>query len=225
MRRRGAALVALALLTAPATAAAPRGPSGRPPFSSALLQAPTALRDRPRGRVIARLAKHTEWGSPRVVGVTGRRGSWLRVMVSDLSNGRTGWIPTRRVVQFAVDWRVDVSLARREVVVRRAGRVMRRVAVAVGGAATPTPLGHFAVTDKLHFRAASAYGYGALALSAHQPAIVQGWGGGDRIAIHGTSSPGSVGLAVSHGCLRAGRTDIIWLVQHVPLGTPVFVRS
>jgi L,D-transpeptidase catalytic domain len=230
VRRAGACgLAVLVLVAAGASAASPVKRagvvSGVPPYTSVLIEAPTFLRDRPHGRVIAHLGTHTSFHSPRILGVVGRRGSWLRVVATDLPNGRTGWIATDHALQYAVDWRLDVSVARRQAVVRRAGRIVRRVTISVGGVATPTPTGRFAVTDKLRFTDASPYGWGALALSAHQPAIAQGWGGGDRIAFHGTTDPGSVGQAVSHGCLRTATPDIRWLVKHVPLGTPVFVRE
>lgn len=230
MRRAGACGLAGLVLLAGIADAAPSRPgaglaSGPPAYSSVLLRAPTDLRDRPGARVLAHLGVKTSFHSPRILGVTGRRGSWLRVIATDLPNGRAGWIATDHALQYAVDWRVDVSVTRREAVVRRNGRVVRRVSISVGGPATPTPTGRFAVTDKLRFTDASPYGYGALALSAHQPAIAQGWGGGDRIAFHGTTDPASVGQAVSHGCLRTATPDIRWLVRHVPLGTPVFVRA
>jgi lipoprotein-anchoring transpeptidase ErfK/SrfK len=62
-----------------------------------------------------------------------------------------------------------------------------------------------------------------LALSGHQNNLPAGWIGGNRIAIHGT--PGSVGGAESHGCLRASDPDMIALFARVPLGAPVFIRS
>ncbi len=210
---------------APSGGASPPVPAGRPAFASALLLAPGVLRERPSGgRILARLRMRTEFRSPRILGVVARRGAWLRVLAPELPNGRAGWIRTGRVLEFAVDWRIDASLGARRAVVRHAGRVVRRVPVAVGTPATPTPLGRFAVTDKLRFADSSPYGYGALALSGHQPLIAQGWGGGDRIAIHGTSAPGSIGSAASHGCLRARRADVAWLVRHVPLGTPLFIH-
>ena len=55
------------------------------------------------------------------------------------------------------------------------------------------------------------------------PALPSGWLGGNRIAIHGTSGP--LGVAASHGCVRAADADVRALVRSVPLGTPVFIRS
>jgi lipoprotein-anchoring transpeptidase ErfK/SrfK len=98
--------------------------------------------------------------------------------------------------------------------------------VGVGRAGSPTPTGRFAVTDKL---SGSAYGpyYGCciLALSAHQTHLPPGWTGGDRVAIHGTNAPATIGAAASAGCLHAGEADLRTLMRRVPLGTPVFIRG
>ena len=80
-------------------------------------------------------------------------------------------------------------------------------------------------TDKLD---GSSYGpyYGCcvLALSGHQPNTPPGWTGGDRLAIHGTDSPSTIGTAASAGCLRGADADLRVLMAKVPLGTPVFIR-
>ena len=99
---------------------------------------------------------------------------------------------------------------------------MRRIPVGSAGPATPTPVGEFAVTDKVRMiEEASAYGCCALALTGHQPHIPQGWSGGDRLAVHGTQDESTIGQAVSLGCLRASEADMHWLIDRVPLGTPV----
>jgi hypothetical protein len=199
-------------------------PPGPPPFQSAQLLAPAVLRAAPHGRVIRRLGTRTQFGLRRVVAVLESRGRWMRIAVPELPNGRSGWITARAVLEFAVDWRLDVSVGRRTVTVRHAGRVVQRASVAVGRPGSPTPAGRFAVTDRIRFRGtSSAYGYGALALTGHQPHVPQGWGGGDRLAIHGTQAEGTVGTAASLGCMRARRGDIRRLIATVPLGTPVFV--
>jgi lipoprotein-anchoring transpeptidase ErfK/SrfK len=225
VRRLAPAAIAL-LLAAPATAGPARPPPPGPPAASgAWLLERAALRTAPgRGRVVARLGPRTEFRSRRVLGVVEARGPWLRVRAAALPNGRTGWVHSRKVVQEAVDWRVDADLSRREVVVRHAGKVTQRFPVAVGRPGSETPVGTFAVTDKLHFREDSAYGCCALALSGHQPRTPQGWGGGDRLAIHGIQDEQTVGRAATLGCLRARRADIRKLVFAVPLGTPVRFR-
>lgn len=43
------------------------------------------------------------------------------------------------------------------------------------------------------------------------------------IRIHGTTAPGSIGSAVSNGCLRMVNDHVIQLFEQVPVGTPVTV--
>jgi lipoprotein-anchoring transpeptidase ErfK/SrfK len=158
--------------------------------------------------------------------VVGRRGGWLRVLDAELPGGRSGWVSGAGVLMYVVDWRVDVSLGRRQVTVRRDGRVVQRFTVAVGRPSNPTPPGRYAVTDKIRMRDPhGAYGCCALALTGHQPLVPQGWGGGDRLAIHGTDRPDTVGLAASLGCLRAREPDVRRLILSVPLGAPVFIHA
>jgi L,D-transpeptidase-like protein len=184
------------------------------------------LRAAPGGRVVARVGTRTEFGSDRVLAVTGRRGGWLRVLAAERPNGAAGWIRARAVRLGAVDVSIHVDRSARELTVRREGRVVRRMAVAVGRPGTPTPTGRFAVTDRLRASAAdSPYGCCALALSGHQTRLVPGWPGGDRLAIHGTQNPETVGHPASLGCMRARGGDIRALMRLVPLGTPVFVRA
>ena len=67
------------------------------------------------------------------------------------------------------------------------GKVVQRYTVAVGRPSAPTPTGRFAVTDRLLTGNPSGpYGCCILALSAKSPHAIQGWTGGNRIAIHST---------------------------------------
>ena len=232
-----ALLVALAVLAVTAIpAAAP--PFGPHPKSSLfdryrkvtrhghpviVLRGPVLVRRAAGGPGLTRIAGRTEWGSPRVLPILGRRGSWLEVIATELHNGHRGWIPIASGQLLSNPWSMRVDLAARRVTVMRRARVVRRFTVGVGSPATPTPAGKFSVTDKLSMGGLT-YGCCALALSGHQPHISQGWKGGDRIAIHGTLVKDSIGKAQSLGCLRAAERDTSWLVSHVWLGTVVEVR-
>jgi lipoprotein-anchoring transpeptidase ErfK/SrfK len=194
----------------------------------AILERRTTLRAGPSrtSRAVAALRRRTDFDSPRVLAVTGRRGDWLRVIATELANGGRGWIPMDAVALESSPWRVVADLSDRQVTDRRNGRLMRRFTVAVGGPATPTPTGRFAVTDKIRFTGGSqAYGCCAVALTGHQPNIAQGWSGGDRLAIHGTLQSTTIGFAASHGCLRARNEDARWLLDHLLLGTVVEFRD
>jgi lipoprotein-anchoring transpeptidase ErfK/SrfK len=49
-------------------------------------------------------------------------------------------------------------------------------------------------------------------------------GGKDTLfRIHGTNEPGTIGRAVSSGCIRMLNADVIDLYQRVAKGTPVVV--
>lgn len=203
------------------------------PDPSAVVLRPAAgativVRSRPRGPVVARLGGQTEFGSPTTLAVAAQRGRWLGVVTTHVANGHLGWVdPQESAVRTSgTRVRITIDLSERRLVVRRGGKVVRRLTVAIGRASSPTPVGRFAVTDKLAgSRYGSYYGCCILALSAHQPSLPSGWTGGDRIAVHGTNDPGSIGNAVSAGCPRASADDMRFLMRVVPLGAPVFVRA
>jgi L,D-transpeptidase catalytic domain len=190
------------------------------------LRGPLALRAAPASqRVLARLGWDTEFGSPQVLPVVRRRGFWLGVLASQLGNGTVGWVRSSSVDLLREQWSISVSLSGRRARLRRLGRTVLEFPVAVGAPAHPTPVGRYGVTDRLRTGGPhSPYGCCVLALTGHQPHVPQGWSGGDRLAIHGTSDPASVGAAVSTGCLRASTAALHVLMRRVPLGTPVYVR-
>jgi hypothetical protein len=199
-------------------------PQGRWPTAGVLRR--TELRAAPGGRAVGRVRPRTEFGSPKVVSVLRRRGDWLRVVVPERANGRPAWIRADATRLGTVDVSLHVDRSARRLTVRRGSKVLRRVPVAVGRPGTETPTGRFAVTDKLHTRRAdSPYGCCAIALSGHQPRLLPGWPGGDRLAVHATPQTESIGEAASLGCLRAGTRDLQALLRIVPLGAPVFVSS
>ena len=187
-----------------------------------------ALRSRPFGRVVAQVGALTRFGSPRALGVVGSsRGRWLAVTEADVAGNRVVWLDARagglRYSRTRLE--LDVDLSARTLTIRSDSAVLRRVSVGVGAFDSPTPIGRFAVTDKLaggNFSA--AYGCCILALSAIQPHLPAGWRGGNRVAIHGTLSPSDFGRAVSAGCVHAQDIDLRYLMRVVPLGTPVVIR-
>jgi lipoprotein-anchoring transpeptidase ErfK/SrfK len=195
-------------------------------FEIAQVTRPVALYAHRGGPSVARLGVATEFGSPQTLGVVRNRGRWLRVISTKLPNGRSGWVRARAVRLRTTPTSLTIDLSRRLLFFKRGDQVVRRMKVTIGRPGSPTPTGRFAVTDKL---AGSNYGpyYGCciLALSAHQPNLPAGWPGGDRIAIHGTNAPSTIGAAASAGCLRAGDADLRILMRRVPLGTPVFIRA
>jgi hypothetical protein len=186
------------------------------------------LRARPGGRVVARARARTEFGGRRVLSVAARHGAWLGVVATELPNARLAWVNRRNdgIHLRRTAYSLHADLSRRWLELRRHGRRIRRISVAIGRPGSETPTGRFAVTDKLKGASfGSYYGCCVLALNGHQPRLPAGWSGGDRLAIHGTNSPGTIGTPASAGCLRAADADLRILMRRVPLGTPVFIGN
>jgi lipoprotein-anchoring transpeptidase ErfK/SrfK len=202
-------------------------PSGPPPgYEIAYVEKPTPLYASPGGVVITRLSTRTEFGSSQTLGVVRHRGRWLAVVSTAMPNSRLGWVRARAVRLTQTPMSLVLDLSSRRMVLKEGSRVVRRMTVGVGRPSSPTPTGRFAVTDKLSgSRYGSFYGCCILALSAHQPHLPPGWTGGDRIAIHGTNAPSTIGTASSAGCPHARDADLRVLMRRVPLGSPVFIRA
>ena len=181
-----------------------------------------ALRAAPgSSRVVTRIGRQTSFGTPTSLAVTHVAGRWAEVISSALPNGTHAYVPLADVSMTHDPIALEVDLSRHLLRVWRTGRLLRIVAVATGSRASPTPMGRFAITDKLTSFDTYAYGCCVLALSGHQEQLAPGWTGGDLLAIHGGAG---VGQSVSNGCLHARRNDLRWLLRHVPLGTQITIH-
>jgi hypothetical protein len=182
-----------------------------------------AVFDRPGGRRLGLLSMRTEWGSRRFVPILRSKGAWA--YVSDEVGGRQGgWILASQG---------DLTLYRRSyaLLARRSagtltlldnGHAIRTIRATFGRPGSPTPVGRFAVTDRISGAGfGGTYGCCILALSGRQPLLPSGWRGGDRLAIHSTDRPFPTPSA---GCIVATDADLRYLMRRVPLGTPVTVR-
>jgi hypothetical protein len=195
-------------------------------YSTAYVRQAVTLYRRPGGSPRIRLAPRTAWKSPRVLGVVRREGDWLAVQAPELRNGEIGWLPAEQARLGCVRWSLHADLSKRRLHVRKDGRVVRGYAVAVGAPEHPTPRGRFSVTDKLRVTdGSSPYGCCVLALSGHQLRLPAGWPGGDRLAVHATNDLSSIGQPVSLGCMRTDSRRARWLIETIPLGAPIFIRS
>jgi hypothetical protein len=201
-----------------------RGPAF--PIATVTAGQRVALHTSPGGPVFDQVGDRTEFGSMRAYWIEKVKGTWFGVPTPDLPNGNLAWIKDDRLklsISQTHFW-LSADLSDRRLALHYGKRLLERFPVTVGSQASPTPLGAYSVTDGLVGRGLGPwYGCCVLALSGHQPQLPQGWIGGNRIAVHGT--PGSVGGADSHGCLRASDQDMISLFRHVPLGTPVFIHA
>ena len=227
MRRIVLCVLAAAALTAPLPAGAGAGSSTDALVASVATDATAVVRAHPDGPVLLRAGSRTEFGSPRTFLVVRTDGRWLGVTARELGNGRVGWVdsqlPGLRTARPAVA--VDVDLSAKALTVTTGGRVLRRLTVGIGRPGSPTPTGRFSVTDKLAgARYGGVYGCCILALSGRQPNLPAGWRGGDRLAIHGSANAATIGRAASAGCLHAATQSLRYLMEALPLGTPVTIR-
>lgn len=176
----------------------------------------------------------SRWGTPTVLLVlASRRGPegalWLRVLLDRRPNGVAVWLAADDTLLTVDPWRLRVSLPHRRVTVYRAGRVVRTFAAVVGKAATPTPVGLFAIAAELRQPEPDGFeGSWVLPLTAHSRVLRRFDGGDGQVALHGRGGASlldPLGSARSHGCVRLANAAIAWIVRHVPSGTPVRVTG
>ena len=205
----------------------PTDPQTASCYATARVRGATVLYREPGGRKRMKLSARTEWNSPRVLGVVTQRTGWLGVQAPELKNGEIAWIRRSNAQVDCARWSLHADLSKRRIVVRRDGRTMRKLTVAVGREENPTPTGRFSVTDKLKVSDAGASPYGCcvLALTGHQTDLPPYWPGGDRLAVHATNDGSSIGQPVSLGCMRATSSQVRWLIETIPLGAPIFIRA
>jgi lipoprotein-anchoring transpeptidase ErfK/SrfK len=156
-----------------------------------------------------------------VLGVVAVRGRWVELTTESLPNRHYGWAEFGRDVTVQpLRWTLRASLSRRALYVLREGRVVRTIPVGIGAPGSPTPLGRFAIAEKLTGSFGPAYGPRILVLTARQPHLPPGWNRRvtHYVAIHAGWGQGS---AVSAGCLHATEPEVRYLMRTVPLGTPV----
>jgi lipoprotein-anchoring transpeptidase ErfK/SrfK len=163
-------------------------------------------------------------GVRTVLPVLTQRGHWLKVQLPGRPNGHTGWIERTATLASSTAWRIRVTTSRRLVTVYRAGRFVRSFTAIVGKPSTPTPLGRFFVEESIALPPSAVGAPFALALSARSNVLQEFDGGPGQIALHGLDNVGgTLGTAVSHGCVRLADATMRWLAARIPAGTPVIV--
>jgi L,D-transpeptidase catalytic domain len=164
-----------------------------------------------------------------VLPVIGRRvvrggRSWVHVRLPGRPSGHTGWIRAGQTRSASTGWSIRIDLSARRVTVFHGGRVSRRFRAIVGASSTPTPRGRFFVEEGVSLSRAAHGGPFALATSARSAVLQEFEGGPGQIALHGTNGlSGSLGTAVSHGCIRLSPRAITWLARRMGGGTPLTV--
>lgn len=164
---------------------------------------------------------------PLTLLVKQRRAGWVQTYLPMRPNGALAWVRSSAVRLLKDPWALVIQLRSHRLVLKRADRVIRTFPIAVGKASTPTPTGHFFLTELLKQPdPAGAYGPYAFGTSDFSNVIKHfGNGGNGQIGIHGTDQPWVIGTSASHGCIRLYNRDVVWLAGHIPLGTPVRISA
>ncbi|HEY9062973.1 MAG TPA: L,D-transpeptidase family protein [Pseudobacteroides sp.] len=93
------------------------------------------------------------------------------------------------------------------------GKCIKLYPIASGHPKWPSPIGSWKIVNK------SKWGEG---FGGHWLGLNVKWG---EYGIHGTTDQGSIGRAVSHGCIRMFNWDVKELYDTVPTGTPVIIKN
>ena len=102
-------------------------------------------------------------------------------------------------------------------------KLVRSMPCAIGKASTQTPSGKYRVLEKIQNR---PYYKDHIAGGDPRNPLGKYWLGiGGGYALHGTNNEGSIGGAVSHGCMRMYNSDIQWLYSQAKVGTTVLIDN
>lgn len=200
------------------------GPGMQSRWAYVLHGTPARVAPRPRARVVSDVPTTTSDAQPNVVRTLAWTRGWVRIALTALPNGRTGWVPRSSLsVYHVVHTRLVVDTHRLVLSLLRDGRRVFHAPIGVGAARWPTPHGTFYVRERLTNFHDPFYGPVAFGTSARSPTLTD-WPGGGIVGIHGTNAPGRIPGRISHGCIRLRNADILRLARLLPLGTPIQVR-
>lgn len=105
------------------------------------------------------------------------------------------------------------------------GAVLRVFPVAVGAEVSPSPRGAFEIVSRLS--EPTYYHSGVVIRPGNDNPLGPRWVGLNKkgYGIHGTNAPGSIGKAVSHGCIRLRNRDIVQFFAMVNVGDTVEIHG
>lgn len=139
------------------------------------------------------------------------------------SNNNNNNNSSRCTSGFATNTLIIVDKNSRRVNFYRNCRLVRSMPCAIGKASTQTPSGKYRVLEKIQNR---PYYKGHIAGGDPRNPLGKYWLGiGGGLGLHGTNNEGSIGGAVSHGCMRMYNSDIQWLYSQAKVGTMVLIDN
>ena len=140
--------------------------------------------------------------------------------ISGLGQSQSGPITGGRIRR-----QVVVSIPERKLAVIENGKVLRTFKVSVGAAVSPSPTGKFEIVNRL--ANPTYYHAGVVIPAGKNNPLGPRWVGLNKqgYGIHGTSAPGSIGKAASHGCIRMHNRDVVEFAMLVNVGDTVEIRG
>jgi lipoprotein-anchoring transpeptidase ErfK/SrfK len=227
------ALTAAAVLAFPSSGLAVSQSPPRSVVGSGTINVPVlSVRRSPSGgaRIIARLSEFRpqDYRPRYVLAIATKKGpkgktAWYKITVPGRPNGRVGWVPAKQISIRRVPWQIVVYRGSRLIQVWKDDKLVRTSKVAVGAPGMETPTGLYYVT--VRFRPLRQPFLGDFAFETSAYSKLSEWPGGGVVGLHGTTSPGLLGLAVSHGCVRISNETANFLRDRIPLGTPIRILS
>ena len=180
-----------------------------------------------KGRVIGTMPGGSKYFGKAIrawVLKTAQNGRFGKVTLPWSGSRTTGWIELAGLQTHRTPITVEADLSEHRVRVMRLGKKILSFPAATGASASPTPPGRYFVTDRIDIPKGGSFGTYAFGLSGIQTRLPVGWTGGNQLAIHGTSDPGSIGTSASAGCLRVSESALDRLKPLLALGTPVTIK-
>ncbi|HEV2069900.1 MAG TPA: L,D-transpeptidase family protein, partial [Acidimicrobiales bacterium] len=121
-----------------------------PPYVVATSSAPVTVHERPDGASRSRvLDPATEVAGQLVFLVKEEAPDWLEVYLPLRPNGSTGWVRSGDVELYEHDYRIELSLSERRLLLFEGAAVIMDEPIGVGGDETPTPGGIYYLKELL----------------------------------------------------------------------------
>ena len=164
----------------------------------------------------------TYYKNPLVVEVLENQGDYMKVLITARPNHTTGWVKADDVTIAATEYRMELDLSTFHLKVFKGPDVFVETDVVIGKDSTPTPVGHYFVTEKIKNSSdTGVYGAWILPINGYSEVLDTFDNGLPQVAFHGTNQPELVGTKASNGCVRIPNDVVTKIAETIPAGTPI----
>ena len=164
----------------------------------------------------------TYYKNPLVVEVLENQGEYIKVLITARPNHTTGWVKADDVTIASTEYRMELDLSTFHLKVFKGSDVFVETDVVIGKDSTPTPVGHYFVTEKIKNSSdTGVYGAWILPINGYSEVLDTFDNGLPQVAFHGTNQPELVGTKASNGCVRIPNGIVTKIAEAVPAGTPI----